>query len=640
MYRKVFFATVGFLLVLIMFGKDFSQTSLNHKGQTVADSRKAGPMLLPKQISKQPADLIYVKTPYAKPKKNYCVIQNDDGIPYWYSPDFDSGMGFAVYMDPSGCGADPYPFQVTQVHFYLYDPGDYLWPVEIQINIKDLIDADRCNGPGDSLHSEIYSIPSDSAYPQIINLSLNNPFYVNQPFFLEIVYTRMQDPLHPHPSLLMDESLASADTCNNWGLMDGLYYEWSEFWGSPSPGDVILRAAGYTGESSTTLPLRSGWQWVSTNVDPYPYEMENIFVNCWNDLDIIIGCDGQFCIPGVGCWIPGWNVSEMYKVHMADACTIQVYGSKVPVNKLCPLPQGWSCISYYPDCPLDPETALVSIWDNLDIVKNDDGQFCIPGLGCWIECMESNEGYKAHLASADTLIYPTECPPCPPPLTKKNSFPGFAKTTHFSYLGNTGESYSIVVNSIEFNEKQAEVGDEIGVFTPSGLCVGGGIWQGGILGIAVWQDDDRTETVDGFRMGEPMVFKLWDKSEGKEIELSANPQKGDGRFGTNAYALVDLKGFSAQLPQAYELSQNYPNPFNPETIIRFSVPEPTHVIVEVLNLLGQKVTTLVDDHREPGNYQVRWEGEDSQGNPTANGIYFCRLITDKRIIVRKMALIK
>ena len=389
------------------------------------------------------------------------------------------------------------------------------------------------------------------------------------------------------------------------------------------------------------LPLQSGWQWISTNIDPDPCEMESLFVNCWDVLDIIIACDGSFCIPGVGCWIDCWNVLEMYKVHMADTCTIPVCGSKVPTDTPIPFHEkGWYCIAYFPECPLEPETALVSIWNNLDIVKNDAGEFCIPGVGCWIDCMEYNEGYKVHLSSADTLIYPTSCPPCPPPFAKRNSFPGFTQTTHFNYSENTGETYSIVVNSVELSGKLPEVGNEIGVFTSSGLCVGAGVWQGEILGIAAWQDDDRTKVLDGFQVGEQMVFKLWDISDNKEIELSAIFERGDGRFGTDAYALVNLKGISSQLPKQFELAQNYPNPFNPETIIQFSIPQPTHVKVEIVNILGQKVATLVDSHKESGNYQVRWDGTDSQGITVANGIYFYRLVTDEHSIVRKMLLIK
>ena len=388
------------------------------------------------------------------------------------------------------------------------------------------------------------------------------------------------------------------------------------------------------------LPLHSGWQWISTNVDPYPCKMQSIFGDCWSVLDIVKAPDGSFCKPGVGCWIDCWEVCQMYVVHMAEECTIGVCGTKVPTDKPCPLPVGWNCIAYFPKCPLEPETALVSIWDNLSLVKNDDGEFCIPGVGCWIECMEPNEGYKVHLVNADTLIYPFRCPPCPPPFAKRNSFPGFAQTTHFNYSGNTGESYSIVVNSVERNEKQAEVGDEIGVFTSSGLCVGAGVWQGDILGIASWQDDDRADVVNGFQVGEEMIFKLWDKKENKEVILSASFEKGDGRLGTGDYALVNLKGVSSPLPEKFELAQNYPNPFNPGTIIEFSIPQPTHAKLEILNLLGQKVITLVDDQRQPGNYQLRWDGTNSQGNAVANGIYFYRLVTNERIIVRKMLLVK
>ena len=398
-----------------------------------------------------------------------------------------------------------------------------------------------------------------------------------------------------------------------------------------------------------TIPLYPGWQCVSTNIDPDPCEIESIFVNCWiGHLDIIKADDGSFCIPGVGCWIDCWDVCEMYKVHMADACTIRVCGSRVPTDKPCPLSAGWSWIAYFPDCPLEPETALVSIWDNLSIVIACDGSFCIPGVGCWIDCMEYNEGYKIHLSSVDTLIYPTSCPPCPPPFAKKGSYPGFAQTTHFNYSGNTGESYSIVVNSIELSGKHPEVGDEIGVFTSSGLCVGAGVWQEDILGIAVWQDDDHTEAVDGFKVGEEMVFKLWDKRENKEIELSVSFEKGDGTFGTvvdpasggDAYALVNLKGISSQLPKQFELAQNYPNPFNPETKISYALPKDCHVKLTIYNMLGQKINVLVDEHQTAGHKNVHWDGKDYKGNEVASGIYFFRIEAGNLTQSKKMMILK
>ncbi len=75
----------------------------------------------------------------------------------------------------------------------------------------------------------------------------------------------------------------------------------------------------------------------------------------------------------------------------------------------------------------------------------------------------------------------------------------------------------------------------------------------------------------------------------------------------------------AQLPTSYTLGQNYPNPFNPATTITFSVPTQSHVSIEVFNMLGQKVATLVDGVRTAGSHQTVWTAQ------VPSGIYFCRM---------------
>ncbi|MDE2735199.1 MAG: hypothetical protein OXI72_12455, partial [Gemmatimonadota bacterium] len=70
------------------------------------------------------------------------------------------------------------------------------------------------------------------------------------------------------------------------------------------------------------------------------------------------------------------------------------------------------------------------------------------------------------------------------------------------------------------------------------------------------------------------------------------------------YFALPLQTFSADrrtaLPQGFALGQNYPNPFNPSTIIPYQIPTTTHVRLEVLNLLGQRLATLVDGERPAG----------------------------------------
>lgn len=93
-------------------------------------------------------------------------------------------------------------------------------------------------------------------------------------------------------------------------------------------------------------------------------------------------------------------------------------------------------------------------------------------------------------------------------------------------------------------------------------------------------------------------------------------------------------------PKTFSLLQNYPNPFNPVTKIDFSLAEGTNVRLEIYNVRGQRVRTLVDDHLAAGAHFVHWDSKDMNGQPVAAGIYFYRLTTDHRMATKKMLLLK
>lgn len=82
------------------------------------------------------------------------------------------------------------------------------------------------------------------------------------------------------------------------------------------------------------------------------------------------------------------------------------------------------------------------------------------------------------------------------------------------------------------------------------------------------------------------------------------------------------------LPSDFVLSQNYPNPFNPSTTISFSIPAAAQVKLVVYNLLGETVTTLVNQQMGAGTYQVNWNVEDASGAKLTSGIYFYELRAD------------
>jgi hypothetical protein len=94
-------------------------------------------------------------------------------------------------------------------------------------------------------------------------------------------------------------------------------------------------------------------------------------------------------------------------------------------------------------------------------------------------------------------------------------------------------------------------------------------------------------------------------------------------------------------PSSYALTQNYPNPFNPTTNIRFSLPQSGRARVDVYDVLGQHVTTLLDETMGAGNFQVTWNGQDKNGAKVASGMYIYRLQAGNNFsAVKKMLLVK
>ena len=96
---------------------------------------------------------------------------------------------------------------------------------------------------------------------------------------------------------------------------------------------------------------------------------------------------------------------------------------------------------------------------------------------------------------------------------------------------------------------------------------------------------------------------------------------------------------AAPLPARMHLGQNYPNPFNPSTIIPYQLPSPARVRLEVFNILGQRVATLVDGERPAGFHTATWNATDASGRGVGSGVYLYRLLGGGERLTRSMVLL-
>jgi hypothetical protein len=134
-----------------------------------------------------------------------------------------------------------------------------------------------------------------------------------------------------------------------------------------------------------------------------------------------------------------------------------------------------------------------------------------------------------------------------------------------------------------------------------------------------------------------LVFKPRGEFEDVRFEIAegvlfdpnqlANPASG---------SVLDVKS----VPSQFALAQNFPNPFNPETTISYDLASDSEVQLEIYNVMGQLIRTLIADQQAAGRYRVTWKGDDATGRSVASGVYFYRLHTGEFKAVRKLMLLK
>lgn len=153
---------------------------------------------------------------------------------------------------------------------------------------------------------------------------------------------------------------------------------------------------------------------------------------------------------------------------------------------------------------------------------------------------------------------------------------------------------------------------------------------------SVWFSD---AYMDDHNDNQPFLFLEGNDIRGKCGGMGEFCPIGQGKLADNDTD-IETSVTASLLPNEFKLHPNRPNPFNPFTAVLYDVPVAAHVRIDIYNILGQKVKTLVDEVKVPGTHEVLWNGTDEHGIQVSTGIYLYNMQAGEFRQSRKMMLMK
>jgi hypothetical protein len=379
------------------------------------------------------------------------------------------------------------------------------------------------------------------------------------------------------------------------------------------PPDLILINATESATLTQSINLATGWNLISLNIYPSSYMITDIFseqISAGNLLkikDIFNSYDPN--LPPVYNTLTEFEDGFGYYVRVAATDILEVTGLPVNVQETSiPLLSGWNLAGYLPQQPQALETALESIMPSLLKIKDSFGSYdpslppefntlstLNPGSGYWIQ-MSANAvlSYPSGITRYDVTIDNYHCPIWEA-VIYTNSTIAYGKA---SLNGMPAEGY-------------------IAAFV-DGECRAAHSIENGNLSLVI--NGEKTEEV---------YFKLYNNGTIYESNQSVSTDPGN-----DVSDLVVFFG-NGEAPSVTRMTSIYPNPFNPQTTIGYELSQPGNVRLEVFNIKGQKIASLLNNVQQAGEYKYTWNATEE-----VSGVYFLRFQTDGHSETRKVILMK
>ena len=376
--------------------------------------------------------------------------------------------------------------------------------------------------------------------------------------------------------------------------------------------------------SSQIINLPQGWSMFSTYMIPTDPAINVVFSQIVADVVIVKDDVGSIYYPQWGInAIGSMTIGNAYQIKTNIPLVLEVFGTPV-VPELSPIAiaEGWSMFGYLLQAPADVVLMLNAIVADVVIVKDDVGSIYYPQWGInAIGNLVPGEGYQIKTNVATTLLYPANT------VNMQKSINSHAKPEFYNNVKNTGNNMTLIIPQDAW-QISPEMGDEIGVLTRSNKIVGASVFEGEILSIAIWGDDEYSRETDGMYKSETFILRLNKSGEEFDMEISSWLE-GNEFYETNKISIVDKISIIDNQIADFQLYQNIPNPFIETTRIKFFVPTDTKVELAVYNLLGEKCEVLLNSEVKEGEHELTFDARNY-----AAGTYLIKLIANEKTIAK------
>ncbi|NND72402.1 MAG: T9SS type A sorting domain-containing protein [Rhodothermales bacterium] len=405
---------------------------------------------------------------------------------------------------------------------------------------------------------------------------------------------------------------------------------------STTSNSIVVTAGDNPGPPPTitetqTIDLVVGWNQVSTYVAPQVSEIASIFQPIVSDIFLVKDVVGNSYHPALGInTIENWNSLESYQVYANAASTFDVEGAVLdPSTTAVPIVEGWNYIPYLRKTNMSIDEALVNVTSDVVMVKDYAGRVYFPDFQInEIGDLEPGQGYKLFVNSGGTLTYPANAA----------GVASRSKEESGQVLVGIASSSLVVVDASKLPGAR-----RVFAVLENGTRIGEA-WISSVTNqayVKVRGDDDVTiDLVEGALNGDRIILEA-EFGTGDVKRVSASNIQDILGSNTRSVLSLSYKTDSAylvelgEIPGDYVLEQNYPNPFNPSTTIRYELPDDEFVKIEVFNMLGERVATLVNEEVSAGSHTATFEADN-----ISSGLYVYRLIAGSYIEDRAMMFLK